>query len=372
MLSLSKPGYTDKEIMDKLHLADGTRNVKYRYDLLNKQEIKIGELDAISGNIGLSSLAQIKRRGSFNFKENELKDVDWLNDRVQPFFMLQMNDGNWIEYPLGIYLMSSPTRNIRSNGVYRQVEVYDTSLALLEDKLTKRTMFASGTRYTSVITRLLNNIGIWKVNIPSYFGRLNTDKEFEIGISILEIVNDLLKEINYTSVWMDENGYITANRYEMPDNREAEYSYRNDELSIMHKDTAIEEKDLFSIPNHFVVVATNPEEEPLVSRYSNTRKSSITSIPSRGRTIVDHREVDSIANQESLDEYVKRIAYEASNTYGKFMFKTATMPHHSYLDCLFCEHTGLDISNKYIETSWEMELVEGGTMSHTARRVIQL
>lgn len=372
MLNLSKIGYTDKEIIDKLHLKNGTRTVKYRYDLLNKQEIKIGELQSLGGKLGLTSLAQIKRRGTFSFKETELNDVDWLNDRVQPFFMLKMDDGNWIEYPLGIYLMSSPTRKAMDKGVYRDVEAYDTSLILLEDKFTERIMVSGGSKYTTVISNLINDMGIWKVNIPSYFGVLKTDKEFEMGVSKLEVINDLLKEINYTSICLDENGYITAIPYEMPDNRETEYSYRDDALSIIQKDSAIEERDLFSIPNHFVIVATNPEELPLVSRYSNTRASSITSIPSRGRTIVDYRELDSIANQESLDDYTRRIAYEASNTYGKFVFSTATMPHHSYLDCLFCEHTGLGISNKYIETSWEMDLKEGGTMQHTARRVIQL
>lgn len=372
MLELSKSGYTDKEIMNQLHLKSGNRTVKYRYDLLNKQEIKIGELQSLGGKVGLTSLAQIKRRGNFSFKESELNDVDWLNDRVQPFFMLKMDDGNWIEYPLGIYLISSPTRLAKLNGVYREVEAYDTSLVLLENKLSRRMLIQQGTRYTVAIIRMLNDIGIWKINIPSYAARIKTDKEYEIGVSILEIANELLKEINYTSICLDENGYITANRYEAPDDREAEYSYKDDELSIIQKDTAIEERDLFAIPNHFVIVATNPEEMPLVSRYSNTRKSSITSIPSRGRTIVDYRELDSIANQEALDDYTKRIAYEASNTYGKFIFNTANMPHHSYLDCLYCEHTALDISNKYIETSWEMDLVEGGTMSHTSRRVIQL
>ncbi len=34
----------------------------------------------------------------------------------------------------------------------------------------------------------------------SYSWRFKTDKEFEIGTSRLEAVNELLKEINYTSI----------------------------------------------------------------------------------------------------------------------------------------------------------------------------
>jgi hypothetical protein len=42
------------------------------------------------------------------------------------------------------------------------------------------------------------------------------------------------------------------------------------------------------------------------------------------------------------------------------------------MDCIYCEHTDLGVANKYIETSWEMQLKAGGAMTHSARRVIQL
>lgn len=119
-------------------------------------------------------------------------------------------------------------------------------------------------------------------------------------------------------------------------------------------------------------MATNPEIEPLVSRFTNDNAGGPTSTINRRRTIVDYREVDDIANQGVLDEYTRRIAYEASNVFGKVVFETAIMPHHSYMDAIFCEHTGLGIKNKYIETSWEMDLKAGGKMKHSARRVIQL
>lgn len=86
---------------------------------------------------------------------------------------------------------------------------------------------------------------------------------------------------------------------------------------------------------------------------------------------MNFREVDDIASQSILDEYVRRIAY-SSSVYGKFAFDTAIMPHHSYMDSLFCEHSDLGIKSKYIETSWDMELKAGGRMNHNCRRVIQI
>ena len=118
-------------------------------------------------------------------------------------------------------------------------------------------------------------------------------------------------------------------------------------MSIILPDTSIEEMDLFSVANKWVVVATNPEVSTLVSRYTNDNAASPTSTINRKRIIVDYREVDDIASQTILDDYVRRLAYEASNVYGKFIFDTALMPHHSYMDALFCEHSDLRVKNKY-------------------------
>lgn len=355
----------DENIIDMLH---NNREISFRYDLLNYNQTRIGELTSISGNIGLNSLAQIKRKGKFQFKENELNDIDWLNDRVQPVFIL---NGEY-EFPLGVFMISSPARSLRKKQVYREVEAFDTSLIILEDRFDNRYRILKNTNYITAIKQVIGSSGIININIPHIDSALKTDREFEIGTSKLEAVNDLLKEINYTSIWVDEIGNFTSNPYILPNDRVVEYSYKNDNMSIIIPDTSVEEIDLFSIPNKWVIVATNPETPPLVSSYTNDNGGSPTSTVNRRRNIVDFREVDDIANQGILDEYVRRIAYETTNIFSKFVFETAIMPHHAYMDSLFCEHTDLGIANKYIETSWEMDLKAGGTMNHNARRVIQL
>lgn len=355
----------NKDIINQLH---NDREISLRYDLLNYNETKIGELTSLGGNLGLNSLAQIKRKGNFNFKEEEFRDIDWLNDKVQPVLILN----NKYEFPLGVFMISSPTRSLQRKQIYRQVECFDTSLVLLEDKFDTRYRVIKDTNYVTAITQIIGSAGIWKVNIPFIDAKIKTDREFEIGTSKLEAVNYLLQEINYTSIWVDELGNFTANPYILPNDRVVEYSYKNDDMSIILPDTSVEEIDLFSVPNKWVIVATNPETEPLVSRYTNDNAGSPTSTISRRRTIVDFREVDDIANQGILDDYIRRIAYEASNVFGKFIFDTAIMPQHSYMDALYCEHTDLGIKSKYIETSWEMDLKAGGKMRHSARKVIQL
>lgn len=357
-----------KLTQEQINALHSNRKVSFRYDLLNFDEIKIGELVGEDGSINFSSLAEIKRRGKFNFKENELNDIDWLNDRVRPVFIL--NDE--YEFPLGSFIISAPSREAKRGNIFRTVDAYDSTLVLREDKFINRYMIPRGYNYVTAIEQIINSAGVWKLDITPSDLVLNTDREFEIGTTKLNAVNSLLQEINYTSIWVDHMGTIISKPYVLPSDREVEYTYSNDDMSIIKADTASEELDLFEVPNIWVVVASNPESEVLSSVWVNDNAGSPTSTIRRRRNIVDYRQIEDVANQQVLDDYVKRLAYEGSNTFGKFIFSTAIMPHHSYMDCLFCDYSKLNVKNKYIETSWDMDLRVGGTMRHTTRRVIQI
>lgn len=373
MLELGIGGYTRQQVIDVLHGRSGSRGiVKFRCDLLNREEIRIGELAVESGSVRMDSLAEIKRTARFTITEQEAQDIDWLSDRIRPVFCLQMPDGNWIEWSLGIFIPSSPERQIDGRRVVRDVEAYDASLILVEDKFTDRYLIPAGTRYTSAVVGILNEAGIRKIDIVEHPGELAADKEFEIGTSKLTVVNELLAAINYTSIWVNERGYFTSKPYQLPSDREVDYEYRTDDISIIHPG-ATEELDLFSVPNRWVRYVSNPDVDTVLrSEYTNNLPASPTSVARRGRVITDAEAVDDIADQETLDAYVRRIAYQASQVYGHLEFSTAVMPHHSFYDCLYIEHKGLGVSSKYMESSWELPLQADGTMTHSCRKVIRI
>lgn len=371
MQIIEQGGYTRQQIIDALHAKHASRLIKFRYDLLNRQEIKIGTLDnVVSGEVSMASLAtDIKRTARFYMKEN--RDIDWLNDRVQPFCMFRMPDGGWVEWSLGIFLLNSPKRKEQNRQVYRDIEAYDGLQVLLDDKFDSRYTISSGTKYITAINNIFFTLGITKINIPNTDLTLSITKEFEIGTPKLRAINELLGELNYTSLWVDERGYYTAMPYIIPSDRAIEYAYKDDELSVIYNGLE-EELDLFSVPNKFVVVQSNAETEPLTSTYTNENPGSITSTVSRGRTIVDVREVDNIADQTALDNYTKRIAFEASQVYGHIEFETAIMPMHSYSDLLHIQYSSLGINDRYVETNWTIPLQAGGRMKHSARKVVAI
>lgn len=370
MLSLERNGYTRQEVIDVLHGKYSPRNIRFRYDLLDKNDNKVSTLDCVeSGEVSMASLSSIKRTARFSLKDKG--DIDWLSDRIQPFIEIRMRTGEYIEFPLGIFLLSSPTRSDQNNQVYRNVDAFDGLVILKDDKFGTRHTVTAGTNYRDAVIEILASARITKHNIQQTDKVLATDIEFEPGKEKLYAINELLRAINYNQIYVDVYGYFTSSTYQSPSARSAEYTYADDNLSITYQGMT-EEMDLFNVPNKWVVVLSNPEREPLVSTYTNESPDSPTSTVSRGRTIVDYREIDNIADQQSLDAYVQRIAFEASQVYGKVEFETAIVPHHDYADVLQLIYSPLVINGKYAETGWTIPLENGGKMKHSLRKVVTI
>lgn len=70
MKDLSRQGYTHEEIMDALTMRTGAREVRYRYDLLDSDEQKKGELYEVqSAEVSFSAFSEIKRSARFSLRE---------------------------------------------------------------------------------------------------------------------------------------------------------------------------------------------------------------------------------------------------------------------------------------------------------------
>lgn len=369
MLPLERGGFSRQEVIDALHGKYAPRKIRFRYALLDSDENFIRTLDTVeSGEVSMASLASIKRTARFRIKDTE--DINWLSDRIQPFVEIKVKD-EWIEFPLGIFLLSSPTRSDQNKNVYRDVEAYDGLLVLKDDKFETRYTITAGTNYRDAAISILASAGITKHNIEQTDKVLPNDFDFEPGTEKLYAVNELLRQINFNQLFVDVYGYYTSSTYRSPSVLSAEYTYADNSLSITYSGMT-EELDLFNVPNKWTVVCSNPESEPLVSSYTNESLESPTSTVNRGRTIVDYREIDNIADQQSLDAYVQRIAFEASQIYGKLEFETAINPSHDFADVLQINYSPLGISDKYAETGWTIPLVAGGKMRHSLRKVVNI
>lgn len=370
MIGLAQGNYTHEAVYNALHAKAAPRVVSFQYDLLNANERKKKTLTTVeSASISMSAFADIKRTAKFKLREDS--DINYSSDRIQPFFRLLMPDGNYAEWSLGIFLLSTPKRTEQRGYIYRNVEAYDGLQVLLDDKFEDRYAVDLDDNYVTEVKAILTGAGISNINIVASTKTLPAAIEFEPGTTKYAAVNTLLSALNYIPIYVDVNGFYTSRPYVNPADRSVAYTYADDDLSVLFNGLT-EEIDLFNVPNKFVCYTSDPDTESLRSVYTNSNVLSPLSTVGRGRTITDVRKVKNIADQTTLDEYTARIAFEASQVYGYVEMETALMPFHDINDVVRIEYSPLFIYEKFSETNWSISLAAGAKMKHKLRRVVTI
>ncbi len=338
------------------------RKLYFKYELYDKDNVfKKRLFTVIDATVTYSSLSRLKASAIVTMTEDN--DVDYLHDQIKIICNI---DG--VDYPVGQYLISSPIREINNLGVTRKCDCYSKLLILDEEKTEIRHYIPKGTNVVNEIKRLITNKYITLIDASLL--TTSTDKEYEIGTPLLDIINDLLAIINFTSLRVDNNGNFIATPYILPTDRQIDITYEANEISIIY-DGMQESIDMFNIPNVVIRYTNNGDiTPPLYVKYENNNVSSETSTVKMGRKITDSEEVTDVANQNTLNDICKRDAYNLSDKYTHVEFQTAINPIHGYLDCIYLK--AYDINSQFIETSWEMNCMTGGNMKHTVRKVINI
>jgi len=373
MFFVNPNNYTSEQIDNALRFMNKSRQVSFRYDLLDRNDIKQGELDGIeSAKISYGEFNIIKRSATFRLNEYLQRNINYLTEQIQPWFILHMPQGGTVEWPLGIFFLESPERQIEGSYILRDIGAYDKTLIIEADRFINRHFISAGTNYVGAITKMLTMSGITKINIQPTSSVFLADREMAIGTKVKEAVNALLGEINYTSIAVDEIGFFYSGPYIEPAQRDITMRYIADRDSIVMPQLK-DSLDIAGQPNVFVRVARNLDmATEYVATVINNNPSSPVSVFNRGRQIVNFDEIENIASQVTLDSYTRRIALNAMSTYSHLSFDSALMPTHGGAETLYCDFPGFDSPQLYTETTWDMDLRFDGVMNHGARKVVSL
>ena len=145
------------EVLRALRGIDGHREWKFRYELLTSGGVRIRDLDnVLGGSVANDYTAEIKRTAKFLIEDDN--SINYLSQRIRPWAGIAMPDGTFMEWPMGVFLLTSPKRSVDIAGVVvRDVEAYDQQMVLIDDVVTARYYVGPNVEYTAAVSELLAN-----------------------------------------------------------------------------------------------------------------------------------------------------------------------------------------------------------------------
>lgn len=290
-------------------------------------------------------------------------DVDFLTDKLRVIVNL-----NGEEYPCGTYCVTSEVKRKADGAHYIEIEGYSLLYIVQRAKTGTRLSFAAGELYTDVIEGLLIEAGITAHNITASGLAFATDREdWEIGTSLLTIVNQLLQEISYNTAYADNQGNIVCEPFTESTFANVDFTYKADEHSIVGPDYSIA-NDYHSKYNVFKVICSNPDlPVPLSATAVNNIGSSPFNVDKIGR-VLQMTHIDNIASQAALQLKADILRMKSMLSSEVVTFETVINPEHSVFNIIALNNNTL--SGIYAETSWTMQLSASAMMMHKARRAL--
>lgn len=346
-----------------LQFEDGTRRVSYRYAAIRDGVVFAG-LEAVEGapSISMEATGEIKTsiRGTFAVPPG----VDWLTDTLRPAMVV---DG--MEYPLGEFVITSVIDRYNGHRVYSALEGYDLGVRVQNGTLDTRITIPWGKRYLEAIQEQLLACGIQRVLMDPGTDTIQEDRaDWEIGESRLKVVNDLLAEINYRTLWFDTTGAARLTKYRQPSPELAARTYAAGEMSVIMDETT-SSLDTYGAYNDWIAIVSNPDKSLMTARATNDNPLSALSVQRIGKRTAPIIRLDNIASQAALQEYVDNVKFRGMASQETVTWSTANLPHEVG-EVIILQHPHLQ--GVFEETAWEMTLQAGAEMRHTGKRVVYL
>lgn len=345
-------------------MLDGLNTFSVRYEVLRNRAVYTTLRASEPGEISCDSAAELKMsfRGSFA----EIPDgVDFLTDRIRPVVIL-----NGVEYPVGVYVVTTETTELRGGEESVAVEGYSVLYLASRKCIETRLSIPAGTNYVSECIQLLASAGITDVEADTTTYTLATAREdWDVGTPVLQIVNELLAEISYNTAWVGLDGTVRLTKYQPPSLDTVDHVYAAGKYSVIEADYS-RTTDRYAKYNVFQVICENPDlSTPMTATAVNDSSESPFSTLKLGR-ILRAEQVDNVPSQAALQEIANRLKYQSMQETETVTFGTAAIPEHETFDTVALANG--ELAGIYAETGWTLPLSPGASMSHAARRVISV
>lgn len=345
-------------------MINGKSTIRYEFEAI-RSNVPFRKLRAIpGGNVLCDAKAEIKRSLSCTILVED--DVDFLTDQLR-VSMIKDDEKQLV----GTFVVTTAPKTKNEYGIETwSIEAYDRTYLVQRKKIESMSevYVLANAYYTDAIESLLIACGISDFIIEASAARVTTThQDWEIGTSYLQIINELLDEMNYTSLWFDEEGVAHASPYVSPVIREPNFEYRSGSGSIVLSSHTVDD-DTFAAANVFMVMIQNLDGEAIYAKAVNDDPTSRLSTVRRGRIAAPVVYLQDTPSQQAAQEYANNLKLKSMISTETATIRTAPEALHEVFDIVAVDVPGL--SGKFEEIGWSIDLDASGLMSHTLRRAI--
>lgn len=347
--------------------------------LLDLDDQVVAELDGVTG-ASLDSSIHTTIRSSGSLKIDLTEPIDWHRHRVSLTYRFRCSRGDTHEYPLGVYLPTTPGASYFTNRSKSDVELYDKTQLVAAGGMPSTWTVDKGKTVAQAVRDILATVGEeGRVIAPDdEGGTLLNAMVFQPGTSKLRMINDILEAANFFSVWVDGDGSWRLDPYIPPASRGIEWTHRSGENAIF-KEGFTHTADGFNVPNEVVVVGRSErdedgnETEPPRALAWNQDPNDPYSIPSRGYTITAEpiQEQDA-TSLEVLEEIAQRRLVEMSAVTSTYELEHAWLPTplNSAVRLVVPEHN-IDAVAVLQSTSWSWTAGKRSSLAKSTLRGVK-
>lgn len=241
-------------------------------------------------------------------------------------YLITIQNGIKERFPLGTYLVQTPTSNF--NGKVRSIsmDAYTPLLELKENPPPLGYALLKGENIMSAAYRLVREHARAPVVATENSTTLDYDFVANTEDTWLTFVSDLIANANY-SFSLDELSRILFAPNQDIASLQPVWTYDDSDKSIIYHDISMNH-DLFDVPNVVEVVYSNGKDT-LYARAVNDDPNSPTSIVSRGRELkrrITNPNVAGFTGQAHLDEYAKKTLKDLSSIEYKISYSHGYCP----------------------------------------------
>lgn len=348
----------------------GQRSITFRFMLYDfKTGLNIKELHPVnSGTIPTlshdTSRTIVRQVSGLYFTSEDTEVINIVSHRLRIQMVIEDRD----PVDLGFYLFADNLGIQTTAGVESSITMFDSGFIVdqqMEQSYSAGTFTADGTvisfrQVDQAIQDILAGLPIkYSIESTPYY----TISSIAAGSTRGSFINDLSVEGDFFAPWFDNTDTMRFIRTFDPAAVIPDFDF--DSNFRIDRDSIRLTNDLLDAPNRFIVISNGSVTDmtlPVVGVY-DVPAAAPHSIFNRGFVIphVEEWQVDYAAQAYAIAANIAA----RSAIFETVTFTTPPDPRHDSYDVF--RFNGVN----WLELSWEMQLIAGGTMNHTGRRSYQ-